>query len=82
MSVSRQIMQSLASNLEVKAKVVATIKSHPNGIRLRHIGTAVGEWHPYLRVLIDDLVDEGVIIEELRRDNANMDTHYVYKINQ
>lgn len=77
-----QKMQSIAANTIIKAKVVEVIRQSPDGIRLRHIGTAVGEWHPYLRVLIDDLVEEKVITEEYKSDPANMEFYYVYKINQ
>ena len=77
-----QKMQSIAANSIIKAKVVEVIRQSPNGIRLRHIGTAVGEWHPYLKVLIDDLVEERVITEEYKSDPANMEFYYVYKINQ
>lgn len=77
-----QKMQSIANNPIIRAKVIETIKQYPNGIMLRHIGTAVGEWHPYLRVLIDNLVEEKVIIEEYKSDPANMEFYYVYKINQ
>lgn len=79
---ARQKMQSIATNPIIRAKVIETIRQSPNGLRLCYIGTAVGEWHPYLRLLIDNLVEERVIIEEYKSDPANMEFYYVYKINQ
>lgn len=77
-----QILQAKRADTTLRTKVLKVIDESKNGIRLRHIGSAVGEWHPYLRLLLDDLVNEGKVKETFHQDNANMDSYYLYSINK
>ena len=78
--ITAQITQAKRTDIALRSKVLKVISESENGIRLRHIGSFVGEWHPYLRLLVDDLVSEGKVVETFHRDNANMDSYYLYSI--
>lgn len=78
--ITAQITQAKRTDTALRTKVLKVISESKNGIRLRHIGSSVGEWHPYLRLLVDDLVSEGKVVETFHRDNANMDSYYLYSI--
>ena len=62
--------------------ILEVLKEHPNGLRLRSVGTKLGVWHPSLAKDIAELERKGQIIGILHRDMANMEQYYVWKISK
>ena len=62
--------------------ILEVLKEHPNGLRLRSIGDKLGVWHPSLAKDMAELERKGQIIGILRRDMANMEQYYIWKISE
>ena len=61
-------------------RILDLLKDHPNGLRLRSIGSYLGVWHPSLVKDIDELEKAGKIIGKLHRDMGNMESYYIWKL--
>ena len=62
--------------------ILNVLKNYPNGLRLRSIGAKLGVWHPSLAKDIAELERNGQIVGILRRDMANMEQYYIWKISK
>lgn len=63
-------------------RILDLLKKYPNGLRLRSIGARLGVWHPSLAKDIAELEREGQVIGILRRNMANMEQYYIWKISK
>lgn len=60
--------------------VVNLLAKYPNGLRKRAISSYTGIWVGDLVGIMADLEKDGVVVNRLVTDFANMESYYVYTL--
>ena len=64
----------------MKEKILNVLANHPDGLRLRSIGSALGVWHIKLIADITELEAEGKVVSHAHCDRANMEFYDIWQL--
>ena len=64
----------------MKEKILNVLAKHPDGLRLRSIGSAIGVWHVKLIADITELEAEGKVVSHTYSDRANMEFYNIWQL--
>jgi hypothetical protein len=64
----------------MKEKILNVLAKHPDGLRLRSIGSALGVWHVKLIADITELEAEGKVVSHAYSDRANMEFYNIWQL--